>query len=100
MLCCPSCGDSVSLGSKFCSQCATPISQNDQNISILDGVVAGDVHQTSITNIHHSNTQPRPYERPEDIKLSWWGVYVTRSQYFLCYWFAIGFVMPLFVIGR
>ena len=99
MLYCHSCGNAIAPGAKFCPQCAAPLSQNDQNISIQDGVVGGDVHQTNITNIHHSNTQPRPYQSPEDIKLSWWGVYVTRSQYFLCYWIAIGFFFPMFAIG-
>ena len=61
-------------------------------IEVNDGVIAGDVHQTHVTNVHQV-IQPQG-----DIKLSWWGVMVTRNQYFLAYWIAIGIAIPVAVI--
>ena len=49
-------------------------------IDVNDGVIAGDVHYTTVTNSH------AVMEKKEDVKLSWWGVMVTRNQYFITYY--------------
>ena len=59
--------------------------QNIMAVEVKDGVIAGDVHSgdvhnTTITNIHHSSV-PK-----QDTKLNWWGVKVTRNQYFMTYY--------------
>ena len=61
------------------------LSQRYMAIEVKDGVIAGDVHSgdvhnTTVTNIHHS---PIP---KQEIKLNWWGVKVTRNQYFMTYY--------------
>ena len=71
-------------------------------VEVKDGVIAGDVHSgdvhnTTVTNIHHS-----PVSK-QDIKLNWWGVKVTRNQYFMTYYIfmtlSAAFVGWIFSIG-
>ena len=61
-------------------------------VEVNDGVIAGDVHYTTVTNSH------AVMEKKEDVKLSWWGVMVTRNQYFLTYYISmtlVGFLIGL-----
>ena len=55
-------------------------------VEVNDGVIAGDVHYTTVTNSH------AVMEKKEDVKLSWWGVMVTRNQYFLTYYISMTLV--------
>ena len=65
-------------------------------VEVNDGVIAGDVHYTTVTNSH------AVMEKKEDVKLSWWGVMVTRNQYFshLLYLYDIGWNTHWSYVGR
>ena len=43
-------------------------------VEVNDGVIAGDVHYTTVTNSH------AVMEKKEDVKLSWWGVMANYSK--------------------
>ena len=99
MISCNSCGSLNPIDAKFCSQCAKPLSQNNDQIIIQDGVVSGDIHQTNITYVHQDKSHINPHSQKEQTKLNWWGVYVTRGQYFLWYYIAIFVFIFFFTIG-
>ena len=85
---CPNCGISVSPNANFCQKCAAPLSQSAQNLTVQDGVIAGDVHQTTnITNISNNTTQVK--EEASTIKVKGpMNMMWSRNQYF-------GFFQPL-----
>ena len=99
MISCNSCGSLNPIDAKFCSQCAKPLSQNNDQIIIQDGVVSGDIHQTNITYVHQDKSQIKSHSQKEQTKLNWWGVYVTRSQYFLCFYIAMFVFIFCFTFG-
>ena len=57
-------------------------------IEVKDGVISGDVHSgdvhnTNITNIHHQS------ENNGNVKVNWYGLMVTRNQYFSMFYIAL-----------
>jgi len=65
-------------------------------IEVKDGVISGDVHSgdvhnTNITNIHHQS------ENNGNVKVNWYGLMVTRNQYFSMFYIALT-LTPAFLI--
>ena len=66
------------------------------SIEVKDGVISGDVHSgdvhnTNITNIHHQS------ENIGDIKVNWYGLMVTRNQYFLTFYITLTLTPALLI---
>ena len=68
-------------------------------IEVKDGVISGDVHSgdvhiTNITNIHHQSknngdVKVNQSENNGDVKVNWYGLMVTRNQYFSMFYIAL-----------
>ena len=66
------------------------------SIEVKDGVISGDVHSgdvhnTNITNIHHQS------ENNGDVKVNWYGLMVTRNQYFSMFYIVLTLTPALLI---